>query len=60
MGNAIKLNPKNKSSDCAEKAISEDKVEQTIKRKESEGKSPKDCRDNCMHCGSHCIYLKND
>jgi len=20
----------------------------------------KDCRDNCMHCGSHCIYLKND
>ena len=20
----------------------------------------KDCRDNCMHCGAHCIYLKND
>jgi hypothetical protein len=18
----------------------------------------KDCRDNCMHCGAHCIYLK--
>ena len=20
----------------------------------------KDCRDTCMHCGMHCIYLKKD
>ena len=23
-------------------------------------KGKKDCRDNCMHCGAHCIYLKNN
>lgn len=23
-----------------------------------ENEKKKDCRDNCMHCGAHCIYLK--
>lgn len=25
-----------------------------------EEKKTKDCRDNCMHCGNHCIYLNQN
>ena len=26
----------------------------------ADGETAKDCRENCMHCGYHCIYLKKD
>ena len=60
MENTIKPNPKTKSLDSAEKKASKDFVAQEPKQNESEDKNSKDCRDHCMHCGNHCIYLKND
>jgi len=49
-----------KNSDISSENMSELKEAQESKKSEPEDKVTKDCRDHCMHCGSHCIYLKKD
>ena len=60
MDNTKKPNLEGKSSDSAEKKTSDDIGAKKPKQNESDDKNSKDCRDHCMHCGNHCIYLNND
>ncbi len=44
-----KINPEKKDAGKPLESLKDDKEV-----------NKKDCRANCMHCGVHCIYLKNN
>jgi len=50
----------NKRLDSTSENLAAEKESQKPKENELEDQDSKDCRDHCMHCGSHCIYLKRD
>ncbi len=60
--NMNKQNQKPKGLDIAKRESSEISDAQPIEQSELEDKSKQDCRnkENCMHCGLHCIYLEKN
>ena len=50
----------NKSLDIPSENLAAEKEAQEPNKSEPAAKDTKDCRDNCMHCGNHCIYLNKD
>lgn len=46
--------------DSKSENLAAEKEAQEPGHSEPEDLDSKDCRDHCMHCGNHCIYLNKD
>jgi len=50
----------NKHLESTSENLAAEKESQEPTESEPEDKDSEDCRDHCMHCGYHCIYLNKD